>query len=706
MKVSWHGLSIGKKLALGILLNAAIIGVIVVLVYRSFSSLSAATTYQTQVFAAYQGNLERLIGHHWRVRSQIQYLQTLESGEALMSRLAEINRGIEQSHEILQDSGSTKYERIHQLRFDAPESYKITPTALEQLATAGLGRDTLESLRSLLDSQPESQDTFVRQLRALPVPPKTDDELSLIVANAVGSLSMSEATQLLEQRFERLRELAQATEKTMLDKLEARAGIEDAQSALGDAYAELNQLQTPETFGLFEKIRKVSVSLYTTSSASNVVAFKRSFRRSVKRLERELPASSGAALQNTLEGFNAVADLTMSDLNALAALRKQNQLLDESHALTDETLRRMDALLRNERAALSGSLLDEISRFLKIVVALGAIGTLLSIGLGWLVRRSVVSPLRLVVSSARRVAGDDLRQDGTLERISAGKGETGELGRAFLAMGRGLREMVGSLQAGTRNLTDSAAGIATTAKESAAAAAEQASTVREVSATAQQILETTRVAAGSAADVVQSSERAVRSGKDGLEAVEEIARIVAAMNDGVLEISAQIERLGDLADQSNLLALNARIEASRAGEHGRGFSVVATEVRSLAERSKQSTAQIREILLDIQAATRIAVAATRNGTEQVGAGRLAIDSVRKVMGELSVVLEENSNRARQIAGAVSQQSAGVEQITDAVQSVANASANTSAGARKLEDSAESLSELATELDGFASRYAV
>src|SRR4029079_8331267 len=132
---------------------------------------------------------------------------------------------------------------------------------------------------------------------------------------------------------------------------------------------------------------------------------------------------------------------------------------------------------------------------------------------------------------------------------------------------------------------------------------------------------------------------------------------VAQKNRRLSEQSAQIaeiiDAVQDLAEQSNPLAVNASIEAAKAGDQGRGFAVVAAEVRSLAEQSKRATQQVRRILLEIQKATEEAGVADADGSRRVEDGTRAMQTVRSAIQELSSTLEESADRSRQIAGAAS-----------------------------------------------------
>jgi methyl-accepting chemotaxis protein len=228
------------------------------------------------------------------------------------------------------------------------------------------------------------------------------------------------------------------------------------------------------------------------------------------------------------------------------------------------------------------------------------------------------------------------------------------------------------------SLRSSISQITATAKQSAATAAEQASTVAEVSTTVEEISQTTKVASDTAEGVVNVAEEALSQGRRGLDAIVKAKDALKLLN----EISVIVDTVNDLSELSNLLAVNASIEAHRAGEHGRGFVVVASEVRSLAEQSKNATKKIRDML---------------RKTEQ---GWQDIEAVHDVIGNLNSVLEESSDKSRQIAGASNQQAVGIQQIADAMTNVNQGGQDTAVGAKQLEEASQNLQDIAADINMF------
>jgi methyl-accepting chemotaxis protein len=147
---------------------------------------------------------------------------------------------------------------------------------------------------------------------------------------------------------------------------------------------------------------------------------------------------------------------------------------------------------------------------------------------------------------------------------------------------------------------------------------------------------------------------------------QEVARCIRELNERTMQIGGITQTVKDLADQSNMLALNAAIEAVRSGEHGKGFGVVAREIRSLADQSIQATNRVQEILDGTNHAIRTAVSITETGGQRMEGGLLQVKESGENLHQLSKIVKESSQGVRQIAAAVSQQNAGITQIFSAV----------------------------------------
>jgi len=208
----------------------------------------------------------------------------------------------------------------------------------------------------------------------------------------------------------------------------------------------------------------------------------------------------------------------------------------------------------------------------------------------------------------------------------------------------------------------------------------QATALQETQVTAQEIKQTSILAAQKAESVLQQTEaadnisnageQAIQRSLNGLQEigdqVREMAKRIKALDERTQQIANITTTVKDLADQSNMLALNAAIEAVRSGEHGKGFGVVAREIRALADQSIQATNNVREILQDISNAIRSTVAITEKGSEKIESSLVQVREFGTNIRQLSSIVRDNAASVRQITAAVAQQNAGIGQIFTAV----------------------------------------
>ena len=308
--------------------------------------------------------------------------------------------------------------------------------------------------------------------------------------------------------------------------------------------------------------------------------------------------------------------------------------------------------------------------------------------------------------------------DGDLRVSVRPQSEHDVLGNAFAQMIDNLRGLTGELHEGINVLSASASQISTStsqfaasATETAAAVSETTTTVEEVRQTAQVSSQKARVVSESAQRVASVSETGRRSTEDVVAGMSRIQQQMESIAESMVRLSEQSLAVGqivatveDLAGQSKLLAVNASIEAAKAGEHGKGFAVVAQEVKSLAEQSRQATAQVRNILGDIQHATSAAVLATEQGSHAVDDGvrqsAQAGDSIQMLSGSVT----EAAQAAVQIAASSQQQLVGVDQVASAMESIKLASTQNVDSAKQLESAAHSVKLLGDRLKQLAAGY--
>lgn len=261
------------------------------------------------------------------------------------------------------------------------------------------------------------------------------------------------------------------------------------------------------------------------------------------------------------------------------------------------------------------------------------------------------------------------------------------------------------------NLQETVSKISAATTQLAASGAETAASISETSATVEEIRQTAHVSSDKAKGVEQAAQQAVQVSATGRLAVREaiegmhtIQQRMETIAESIVHLSEQCQAIGeiiaainDLADQSNLLAVNASIEAAKAGEEGRGFAVVAQEVRNLAEQSKQATAQVKSILRDIQKATTGAVMATEEGGKAVTAGVVQSEATGQAIEELARSIEGAAQAAIQIASTSQQQLIGMDQMVYAMENINQATGQNVDSARQLEETAHQMDQLGHEL---------
>jgi hypothetical protein len=266
-------------------------------------------------------------------------------------------------------------------------------------------------------------------------------------------------------------------------------------------------------------------------------------------------------------------------------------------------------------------------------------------------------------------------------------------------------------------LTASSAEILAMTSQVAGAAAETATAVSQTTATVEEVKQTVQVSSQKAkqvSDIAQETAQVSVSGQQAVDAlIDGINRIrsqTISTADSISRLGEQSQAIGeiiatvnDLAEQSNLLAVNAAIEAAKAGDQGRGFAVVAQEVRTLAEQSRQATAQVRAILTDIQKATGLAVMATDLNGKAVEDGARQSGTAGTTIQTLSENIVNAAQAALQIAASSQQQLVGMDQVAMAMENIKQASVQNMAGTKQTEIAAQNLHAIGAQLKRLVER---
>ncbi len=346
----------------------------------------------------------------------------------------------------------------------------------------------------------------------------------------------------------------------------------------------------------------------------------------------------------------------------------------------------------------------------------GALSLVAGSALAFAFAHRLARPIEELRDAAAAIAAGDLTR-----RIQVrGAAEIGDLAASFTAMVEALQATIAELRGAASHLESGTSDILGSVARQAAMSSQQAAAINETSTTATEIAQTSKQATAHADSVIAMTQRSDELSRDGLAVVEQavsssaslgeqVTRIAATMTDlseRTLQVGEIIATVKDLAEQSNLLALNASIEASKAGEHGRGFAVVAMEMRNLAEQSKQAAGQVRAILGEIEKGARDAAAATDEGSKRAAGAMALARSAGEAIEGLAMVIRESAVAARQIANNTRQQTVGVEQMVSAISELSAAINEGAEGTRVIEQGTSTLTQISRQLADAVRRYRV
>ncbi len=356
-----------------------------------------------------------------------------------------------------------------------------------------------------------------------------------------------------------------------------------------------------------------------------------------------------------------------------------------------------------------------VDAIIKNIIIASLVLGLIACLLGFLVARSVSKPLLALTSKVVKLANGDLTVE--IENVKRDD-EIGVLIESFNRMLFSLREQTSKIQEGTSELATAIVEISAAVSELAANSTETATAITEISTTMEEVKQTTHVAADKAAHVSETANRVSSISEDGNKATREaingmsnIKEEMMALAENIVKLSGQTQSIGeiiltvnDLAEQSNLLAVNAAIEAAKAGEFGKGFAVVAQEIKSLAEQSKASTRQVSGILNEIQQATSSAVMATERGSKAVEAGVHLSESAGEAINTLAESISESADATSQISASGKQQIIGIDQLAVALDSIRTATDQSLKGVQQLEYASVSMKDLAAKLKSLTEQF--
>jgi methyl-accepting chemotaxis protein len=380
----------------------------------------------------------------------------------------------------------------------------------------------------------------------------------------------------------------------------------------------------------------------------------------------------------------------------------------------------------------------------RLFVAMTAV--LLAVLIGGYLVRSIVIPLNRVNAQLRAIAEGE--GDLTRELTVASRDEIGMLGQSFNRMLRNLREIILQVRSHAEQVAASAEELNASSEQTSQAAKQIAETVqgvvlgtdkqvqgveegsREVQEMAAGIRQISSRAERVTAAAVDTSELATNGNRTIQEAVarmngmsetiDHLSRLVRGLGERSRQIGQIVDAITDIAGQTNLLALNAAIEAARAGEHGRGFAVVADEVRKLAEQASASAGQITQLVGMIQSEIEEAVVSMQRGTEEVAAGMAGVSEAGEAFARIRAAVLDVTGQIQEVSAASRSLTASTEKVAQAMREIAGVTETTAArtldvsaateeqlaSMEEIHASAASLAGLAEELEKLMGRFKV
>jgi len=427
--------------------------------------------------------------------------------------------------------------------------------------------------------------------------------------------------------------------------------------------------------------------------------------------ERELAKKA----RHELVTYDGIMDKLVELRNRISDVRRVDELAGQGHTRQiREALNAMDkaadeaSVMKNQRTNAFASRM----RWLQFFLVLAAIVT--GIALSAFIIRGILKAVVAVKTATQKAASGDLSHDIPADSHD----EIGDMATSFNAMIKNLRRIIGEINTTTSTLASSSEELSATSDDLSRGIQNLSSQTDQVATSMTEVSQTIMDMAKNASSAADQSRNASETATKGKQIVDTTATDMVRIAKIVQEAASTIEELGrssakigeivavinGIADQTNLLALNAAIEAARAGEQGRGFAVVADEVRKLAERTGQATKDIAQRIGSIQAAAAESVDAMKKGSDEVDKGVGLAKEASKALDSIVKASTMSVDMVQRIAVATEQQSAATEEVTQNMESISSIARQSSTSTEQIKVSAADLAKLAAGLKEMTSYF--